>query len=138
MSYTYKPSQGYWTRMMSAIAGGTLALAGGFWVSAQLSSIDFKGMGIEIDRTLIQGGVVALIILISAIVIFWLVYRKPSTSEFLIATEGEMKKVNWSSRREIFGSTWVVIAISVIIATFLFLVDLVFHFFFEWIGVLKA
>lgn len=138
MSYTYKPSQGYWTRMMSGIAGGTLALAGGFWVSAQLQSIDFKGMGIGVDRTLIQGGVVALIILVSAMLLFWLVYRKPSTSEFLIATEGEMKKVNWSSRREIFGSTWVVIGISVIIAAFLFLVDLAFHGFFEWIGVLKV
>ncbi|MCA9283105.1 MAG: preprotein translocase subunit SecE [Phycisphaeraceae bacterium] len=133
MSFTYKPSQGYWTRLMSAIAGGTLALAAGSWAWAQLDAVDVK-----FERVYLQGGVLAAILLVSAILIFWLVYRKPSSSEFLIATEGEMKKVNWSSRREIFGSTWVVIAISVIIAVLLFVVDMGFHAIFKAIGVLDA
>ena len=30
----------------------------------------------------------------------------------MIATEGEMKKVNWSTRREILGSTWIVIGLT--------------------------
>ena len=34
----------------------------------------------------------------------------------MIATEGEMKKVNWSTRREIIGMTWVVIGLTVFIA----------------------
>ncbi len=132
MSFTYKAGQGYWTRMMSAVAAGTLAMAGGAWAWAQLEALDVK-----FERVYLQGAVVGAIALISAMLIFWIVYRKPNTSEFLIATEGEMKKVNWSSRREIFGSTWVVIAISVIIAVLLFVVDLLFHEFFKLIDVLK-
>ena len=138
MSFTYKQSQGYWTRLMSAIAGGTLALSAGFWASAQLARLDMKSLGLPFDRVYLQGGVMALVLLISAVIIFWLVYHKPSSSEFLIATEGEMKKVNWSSRREIFGSTWVVIMISLIIAALLFVVDMGFHAIFKAIGVLDA
>lgn len=83
------------------------------------------------EKTYLQGGVAAATLLLGAIIIFYLCYSNKRTSEFLIATEGEMKKVNWSSRREVFGSTWVVIGISVIIATILFVTDI----FFRWIAV---
>ena len=58
-------------------------------------------------------------------------------SDFMIATEGEMKKVNWSTRREIIGSTKVVILFTVLLALLLFVVDLSFQALFSWIGVLK-
>lgn len=80
------------------------------------------------EKTYLQGGVAGLTLLIGAIVIFYLCYSNKRTSEFLIATEGEMKKVNWSSRREVFGSTWVVIGISVLIAAILFFTDQVFYY----------
>ena len=86
----------------------------------------------------LQGAVAAATLLIGAIIIYYLVYVKAGTSEFLIATEGEMKKVNWSTRREILGSTWVVIAISVIIAAILFVVDIGFATFFREIGVIEV
>ena len=57
--------------------------------------------------------------------------------DFMIATEGEMKKVNWSSRREILGSTKVVILFTVLFAVILFVVDIVFMSFFSGIGVLR-
>lgn len=79
------------------------------------------------EKTYLQGGVAGLTLLIGAIVIFYLCYSNKRTSEFLIATEGEMKKVNWSSRREVFGSTWVVIGISVLIAAILFFTDQLFY-----------
>jgi preprotein translocase SecE subunit len=82
------------------------------------------------EKTYLQGGVAAATLLLGAIIIFYLCYTNKRTSEFLIATEGEMKKVNWSSRREVFGSTWVVIGISVIIATILFVTDILF----QWIA----
>ena len=56
---------------------------------------------------------------------FWLVNR-PKSADFLIATEGEMKKVSWSSRKEIVGSTKVVIVTTFIMAVILFGVDIVF------------
>jgi len=79
------------------------------------------------EKTYLQGGVAAATLLLGAIIIFYLCYTNKRTSEFLIATEGEMKKVNWSSRREVFGSTWVVIGISVIIAAILFVTDIFFQ-----------
>ena len=58
--------------------------------------------------------------------------------DFLIATEGEMKKVNWSTRREIWGSTKVVIVFTLFLAFLLFSVDIVFWSFFSAIDVLKG
>jgi preprotein translocase SecE subunit len=55
----------------------------------------------------------------------------------MIATEGEMKKVNWSTRREIIGSTKVVIVFTLLLTLVLFVVDMIFITFFGWIGVLR-
>jgi preprotein translocase subunit SecE len=59
------------------------------------------------------------------ILIYWLL-NKPSLADFLIAAEGELKKVNWSSRREVFVSTVVVIIVVVAMAVLLGTTDLVF------------
>lgn len=48
-----------------------------------------------------------------------------------------MKKVNWTSYKEVKGSTIVVIAATFLIAGFLFVVDLAFSNFFSWIDVLQ-
>jgi preprotein translocase SecE subunit len=56
----------------------------------------------------------------------------------MIATEGEMKKVNWSSRREVLGSTWIVIALTIFIAILCFSYDRIFQIFFQWMGVLES
>ena len=53
----------------------------------------------------------------------------------MIATEGEMKKVSWSSKKEIVGSTKVVIVTLLIMGAILFLVDLFFSYFFKLINV---
>jgi preprotein translocase subunit SecE len=66
---------------------------------------------------------------------FWIVNR-PKTADFLIATEGEMKKVSWSSRKEVIGSTKVVMITTFILAVLLLAVDLVFQLAFQAIGVM--
>jgi preprotein translocase SecE subunit len=68
--------------------------------------------------------------------IFWALGRNPRTVDFLIATEGEMKKVNWSTRREVVNSTGVVIFTMLVIAIFCFLCDRGFAWTFLQIGVL--
>jgi preprotein translocase SecE subunit len=90
-----------------------------------------------IEPLYLQGAGVGLLMLAGAIVTYWLIGANARTVEFLIATDGEMKKVNWSSRREVMGSTWVVILWSVLIAGGLFTVDLAFSGFFKFIGVLQ-
>ena len=71
--------------------------------------------------------------------LYYLICVKPKVADFLIATEGEMKKVNWSTRREIIGSTWVVIGLTFFIAVAIFVLDyLIFTPFFQWIRVLDS
>jgi preprotein translocase subunit SecE len=69
---------------------------------------------------------------------YWVSFSNRKSSDFMIATEGEMKKVSWSSRREVIGSTKVVIVITILLAALLFLVDLLFQHLFRAIGVLKV
>jgi len=47
--------------------------------------------------------------------------------KFLEEVRFEMKKVSWPTWEELRGSTYVVLSLSVIIALFLFLVDLVLN-----------
>jgi preprotein translocase SecE subunit len=49
-----------------------------------------------------------------------------------------MKKVNWPSKREIIGSTWVVIAGTIMLAALLWVVNLMFGALFQLIGILET
>ena len=129
----YKPGQGYWTRLMSAIALAGLVLMGVSWLWDTLAGVRFGGL----ETVYIQGGSAILVIAVFALLGYYLIGRKPKTVDFMIATEGEMKKVNWSTRREVLGSTWVVIFLTFITAAYLLLFDLLFSTFFRSIGVLK-
>jgi len=80
---------------------------------------------------------VAVVVLIGVLLTYRFVGASPRTSDFLIATDGEMKKVNWSTRKDILGSTWVVIAWTFLLAACLFTVDIVFRTVFTWFGVLE-
>ena len=70
--------------------------------------------------------------------IFWVVGANARTSEFLISTDMEMKKVNWGTRKDIVGSTWVVIGAAFIIAAFIYGVDWSFSMIFKAIGLLVS
>jgi len=72
--------------------------------------------------THIQLGVPVLLLVVGAAGIFSLV-NGPKFADFLIATESEMKKVHWSSRAELIGSTVVVIVTVLILAAYIFGVD---------------
>jgi len=218
----YKPGQGYWVRVLTAVFAGVLLLAAAAWLWAQVgliplpakawvysasgltgspqpgqtvrllgtrgdddrivelgtASVDsFLGSGatagrlrlsrfqlsggalpdeatrIQIDDApaalaqpqpvpviepiFVQASAVAVLFLIGAVLIYLFVGTKKSTVDFLIASDGEMKKVNWSTRREILGSTWVVLALSLILIVALFFIDLGFSKFFRSIGVLE-
>ena len=48
-----------------------------------------------------------------------------------------MKKVNWTTRKELIGSTKVVIFFMILIAALLFVLDVLFGYFFHVIRVLE-
>lgn len=85
-----------------------------------------------------QLAVIGLVLLVGGGLTYWFVAANARSVEFLIATDGEMKKVNWSTRREIIGSTWVVVVATFLIAAILFGIDFVFASFFRMIDVLET
>ncbi len=87
-------------------------------------------------RVYLQAGIGAVIMLVGAWLIYWLVGVKPASVDFLIATDGEMKKVNWSTKKVIRDSTYVVIGYTFIIAGLLALADTLFFKLFQALGVL--
>ncbi len=77
------------------------------------------------------------VIAIFGIIVFFIL-NKPRIADFMIATEAEMKKVNWPSKKEIIGSTWVVICGTVFIAVLLWLINLGFAWLFTKINLLEG
>lgn len=77
------------------------------------------------NRLYIQAGVSVGIILVFGALVYYLL-NKPNIVDFMIATEAEMKKVNWPTKREVMGSTWIVICGTVMMAVLLLVVDLAF------------
>ena len=128
----YKSGQGYWTRTLSAIGAGMLVLAGAAWLYLSVVPRYF----LSSDNLLyIQAGTATGLIVGMALVI-WFVLNRPRVVDFMIAVESEMKKVNWPSRKEVIGSTWVVILGTLLIAMLLFVINLAFGWFFIEIGIL--
>jgi preprotein translocase SecE subunit len=99
----------------------------------QIYSLAQKLGGYSVSPYVRFGVPIGLLILLGALMV-WLVNR-PKNADFLIATEGEMKKVSWSNRKEVIGSTKVVIVTTFILAAILFLIDIVFAHLFQWMGV---
>ena len=130
----YKQGQGYWVRLMSAIGFGLLVMMGVVWLWDQLSGVQIG----DVEPVYIQGGTAVITVAICGLIGYHLIGRKPKLVEFMIATEGEMRKVNWSTRREVVGSTILVILLTLFIALFCQVADLGFSAFFQWAGVLDT
>ena len=131
----YKPEQGKATRTGTMIAAGALIAWGSYFIWGRL---EVYGGGDDIASLLVTVGIPILYAVVLGGVLWWLTYSNRKSSDFMIATEGEMKKVNWSTQRELIGSTKVVILFTVLMAAYLFGVDLVFQKLFMMLGVLKT
>ena len=65
--------------------------------------------------------------LLMAVGVFWFAWRVvnwPTFADFLIATEAEMNKVSWTTRRRLYQDTIVVLATVFLMTAFLFALDL--------------
>ncbi len=134
MSGIYKAGQGYWTRMMSSIAAGLLIFMGAVWLWDTIAGVRVGNL----QTVYVQAGAAVVFITVLAVIGYYLICVHKRFVDFLIATEGEMKKVNWSTRREIMGSTWVVISLTFIIATLIALLDLFYSMIFTTLNVLES
>jgi len=68
----------------------------------------------------------------------WRVTNMPTFAEFLIATEAEMNKVSWSTRRQLTQDTIVVLLTTFLMTAFLFSVDVFWGWSLSQVGVLPG
>ncbi len=120
----YKRGQGKFTRVGTIITGCALVGIGCFQLYTTLQPFEF-GLWVE---TMIPTG----LFVACGVVVLWLM-NKPSVADFMIASEGEMKKVNWSSRKEVAASTFIVIVVVFVLAAMLGLTDISFRLLFDWL-----
>jgi len=76
---------------------------------------------------------VMLPVVMSVLILFfsWRLVNVPTFADFLIATEAEMNKVSWTTRRRLFQDTIVVLVTTFLMTAFLFFIDIL------WIKVLS-
>lgn len=120
------PSQAEFIRAAGATAPATLAAA----------LADHPHGVSSVEPLYIEGGAAIVVIIVGALLILWFTGVQPRSVEFLVATDMEMKKVNWSTRRDVIASTWVVIGAAFLISALLYLFDWFFKTIFQLIGVL--
>jgi preprotein translocase SecE subunit len=120
----YKRGQGKYTRLSSAFG---IALIVGLGCLQLYNKLQATDLNLWV-ATMVPAGLLVIL----SLLIFWLA-NKPSIADFMIAAEGEMKKVNWSSRKEIAVSTFIVIAVVVLMAALLFVTDLGLELAFDWL-----
>jgi preprotein translocase SecE subunit len=151
----YKKGQGYWTRMGTAIAIGVIAIFTAYNLFVNIPSllpspvfppttktdelarqVVLAAQSEQLHFRIALG--VAVAFLVGFVSLGFWITNKPNNVDFLIATDSEMKKVNWTSRKDLIASTKIVIIFMFSVAMFLFLVDICFQYLFHVIGVLKT
>jgi len=133
----YKPGQGYWTRIGTLIGAALIAVFSVTFLFQHIPVWLNAGGVAAAHVKSINIGICVAYLAVYALIIFRLT-NKPRHVDFLIATDAEMKKVNWTSKKELIGSTKVVIIFMLLIAFLLFGFDVVFGYFFHLIGVLQT
>ena len=126
----YKRGQGKYTRLCSAFAVAIIAGLGCLQLYKKLEAVEW---GLSRNAALWVATIVpAGLFVVFALLISWLI-NKASVADFMIAAEGEMKKVSWSSKQEIAVSTFIVIVFVIMMASLLGTTDLGFRTFFTWL-----
>ena len=134
MSAIYKSGQGYWVRLMSAYGFGAIMALGLVWFWKEMDGVAVFGL----EPTYVRVGAMLLACFVFGWLGWLLIGTRKRTVEFLIATEGEMRKVNWSSRHEIELSTRAVIGMTILTAVYCWSFDIVFASIFRWMTVLRT
>jgi preprotein translocase subunit SecE len=122
----FKPMQGWYSRLYTALGLGVIAAAG-----------VYKVLGaVEEETPLWRFGIPAALAAVMGWIIFRIVHFPPF-AEFLIATEAEMNKVSWTSKDDLYRATTVVLTTVLLMAVFLFVVDWLWLFILRHLGILQ-
>jgi preprotein translocase SecE subunit len=147
-SMRYKPMQGQ--RVRRATMLGLLVLLGcGVWVLVQHGTLVTGAVdwALRIPFTtraipLLPDVAITAPLLLAAAA-FWFSFRVvnwPTFADFLIATEAEVNKVSWPTRRSVIQDTIVVLSTVVLMTLFLFVVDMGWGKLLSWgpIGIIRT
>ena len=110
----YKRNQGRIARQATFAALAVIVALGAWSLSEVLQ-----------DRGPCAHYLVPLILLVAGIWASFRIVNMPSFADFLISVEGEMNKVSWPSRVELFRASIVVMVVIFFLAATLFLYDVV-------------
>jgi len=122
LTQMYKPGQGKYSRLGTGFSVAIVVAIGCYQLFKLLSASDLS--------LWITTMVPTVILVAVSVLTYWLL-NKPSVADFLIAAEGELKKVNWSSRKEVAVSTFVVIIVVLAMAVLLGATDFIFQLIFQ-------
>ena len=113
----YKPNQGRMVRQATAIGLALIVFFGAYtWSQGWLSG----------EAPALRIGMPVAVSLLGA----WLIFRSinhPRFAEFLISVEGEMDKVSWASKQELYRATIVVIGLMLFLGVILYIYDLLWY-----------
>lgn len=137
----HKPGQGRWTRGAAFVLLAALTAFGCF--SFYNLPPTTSSWWADIARTVVFGKAFSLKpILFPSVGIFagtmlaaYVLLNRPRWADFLIETEGELRKVSWPSRREYVGSSVVVVLVITVISVFLYAVDSILSSLLKWWGI---
>ena len=123
----YKPNQGRLTRQLTGLALSVIVLLGTYTASqGPLAS----------QPTAIRVGLPWAVTAVA----LWLIYRflnYPPFADFLVSVEGEMDKVSWASKTELYRATIVVICMMFFLGLILWGYDLAWNILLHWLGILR-
>lgn len=123
----YKRGQGKHTRLWSLVGLLTIVALGCWQVFGKLAALAWDSARVgEWVSTMVP----LVVFLCLGGVVLW-IFNKPVVVDFMIMAEGEVKKVSWSSRKEIAASTFIVIVLMFILAALLGVIDLIFQLLFS-------
>ena len=125
----YKQGQGKYTRTLTFVVVMGIVVIGAGVLGGQLSVYG------PTSSPPVRYGIPTALVIAAGWLMFLLMNRA-KTADFLIAAESEMKKVSWSSKKEIIGSTKVVIVFTFILAAILASADLIFVVLFQWLKIM--
>jgi preprotein translocase SecE subunit len=126
-----KAGQGKWVRLAAYGTVGVMAVFGAYtlymappasssWWGDLSAPLVIFGKALALKPILFPSAAVVATVLLVA----HLLLNREGWTDFLIETEGEIKKVSWPSRKEYLGSSVVVVLVVALVSTFLYVVDL--------------
>ena len=120
----YKPNQGRMVRQFTFFAIAILAAFGCITL--------LNGPLMQFSPTVKLGVPLAIWLFVC-----WIAFRVvnlPKFADFLVSVESELEKVTWPSRNEVVQATIVVLCTMFFLGLFLFLIDLLWTWLFNFVG----